>query len=202
MDIFSKNKFLAWVIVILVVLNVVTLGSLWLQKERPNHEYPGRLPEREKQRQSGDFFSKELGLDDEQTKQLETLREEHRTAADKLIGEMRDSREQLFDLLKSDSPDMSKVSDLENTIGQKTTELEKATFEHFTKVRALCNDEQKKKFDELIGDIMKMAGPQPGPGGPQGGPQDGPPDGRMKGPHGNRPPGEGPPPGQGPPPGR
>ncbi|MCB0724504.1 MAG: Spy/CpxP family protein refolding chaperone [Ignavibacteriae bacterium] len=208
MDIFSKNKFLAWVIIILIVLNVLSLGALWFQKNReprPMHEYPGRLPDNKKG--PGDFLAKELGLSEEQVKQFDTLREQHRTTVDGLLKEMQDAREELFAQVKSDNPDMSKVEQLESTIGQKTTELEKATFEHFKQLRAICTDEQKTKFDEIIIDAMKQAGPK----GPMN--QDGPPDGMRqgppgrqgppngmgpggKGPGGNRPPGGGPPPGR------
>lgn len=201
MDIFSKNKFLAWVIIILIVLNAATLGTLWFQRSRvpgPVHEYPGKLPDDRKG--PGNFLEKELGLSEEQAKQFDSLREQHRTEADKLLKEMQDSREELFTQIKSDSPDMSKVEELENKIGQKTTELEKATFEHFKQLRAICNDEQKKKFDEIIVDAMKQAGPKGGPGGPPNGP----PDGRRNVPpgDGNGPPPRNGPPGDGPPPRR
>lgn len=183
MDIFSKNKFLAWVIIILIVLNVVTLGALWLQKSRgPVHEYPGRMPEDKKG--PGKFLEQELDLNEEQSKKFAELREQHRTTADGLLKEMRDAREELFEQVKSDNPDMAKVEELENTIGQKTTELEKATFEHFKQLRAICTDEQKVKFDEVIGDAMKMAGPKGGPGGPP----EGQPNGPGKGPRGGPPP--------------
>jgi len=56
------------------------------------------------------------------------------------------------------------------------------TFEHFKKVRALCNEEQKKKFDAIIKQAIGMMGQQ------QGRPQGPPPDGNRNGMHPDGPP--------------
>jgi hypothetical protein len=57
------------------------------------------------------------------------------------------------------------------------------TFRHFQQVRNLCNETQKKKFDTVIQQVLRMIAP------PQGKPQ-GPPPRRGEGMHDGPPPGD------------
>lgn len=48
-------------------------------------------------------------------------------------------------------------------IGEDQKQIELITFAHFQKVRELCNDDQKKKFDEVIQEALKSMGPRESP---------------------------------------
>ena len=41
------------------------------------------------------------------------------------------------------------------------TKIELTTFYDFKKIRSICNAEQQKKFDEIIGEAFRMMGPRP-----------------------------------------
>lgn len=178
----QKNKLLTWLVILLLVANAATIAFFWLNKKQSHPPQP--------KGSAKDFFTKELNLDPTQQVKVEALVLEHRKAAEELRRKVRAAKESFFELLKQPNVSDSARQAAAKAVSVQTEELDLITFDHFQKVRALCNPEQQKRFDEIILDVTRMMGqPQPpmrpgGPGGPGGPPPNGPP------PH------DGPPPGQ------
>jgi Spy/CpxP family protein refolding chaperone len=156
MDIFSKNRLMMWAVIFLTVLNTVLIVLLWTSREeRPVHEGP---PPRDRAALN-EFIIKELSLDAGQQQQFETLRREHRAQAERLQQDMRPLRDSLFNY--GANPGADRVNALTQSIGRKQAELELVTYSHFKSLRDICNDDQKKKFDEIIGDVLRKMAPKP-----------------------------------------
>lgn len=178
----SKNRLLTWLVIILVLANIATITMFWLNRPKHPADMPGGRPK--------DFLVKELKLDAKQQEQLEVLVKEHRAAAEALRLKIKDGKESFFELLKQPGVSDSAKQAAAKAISAHTEELDLLTFNHFQKIRALCNADQQKKFDSILQQVTNMiAQPRP-PGGP-GGPPPGAPDGKR---------GDGPPPQDGPPP--
>jgi hypothetical protein len=126
----------------LILLNVLMIGWQWFG--------PLKHPPRPEE-----ILRKELQLTDEQMNSYRELIREHRIIADPLENEIRVLRKQL---LNYNEPDSSKSS-LADAIGKKQSEFETTLFEHFKKVRALCTDEQKKKFDDVLLRVLAAGRP-------------------------------------------
>jgi hypothetical protein len=133
------------------------------------------------------FIIQTLQLDAQQQERFAGLRREHQQAIRLVRGQDRQLHDAYFGLLKTDHPDIAKVDSLAALIGTLENRLSKITFDHFQQLRALCRDDQKKRFDDTIDEIARRMGPgrRQQPGGP-------PPPGRER-------PGDGPPPEDGPP---
>ncbi|MEO8173591.1 MAG: hypothetical protein ABI581_10930 [Sediminibacterium sp.] len=187
MSYFTRNKTWAIVFLLLIALNVATLATFWLVKERR----PGPPPVS----QSGvvNFLTSELGFDSLQKKELIKLHRLHQEQMQEIRKNNREAKDAFFDLLQQqDIPD-SVVEKAAKESAKYDSETDVLTFHHFQRVRNLCNETQKKKFDEVIQQVLRMTAPQ------QGRPQ-GPPPRRGEGMHdGPPPPGDerrGPPPPQ------
>ncbi len=192
MNYFARNKWAAIIILLLVALNIATLASFFLLRNRP----PGR-----EANQSGamEFLVKELGFDSVQQQKLMVFKQDHRQKMQEVRRKNREVKEALFDLLKNtDTPD-SVIEKAANASVVYDVESEIITFKHFQQIRSLCNETQKKKFDAVIQQVLRMLAPQPGgpPQGPPPGPRGEHPDGPPPPADGQRPP---PPDGQRPPP--
>lgn len=160
MDIFTKNKFMTWAVVLLTVLNTVLIVLLWTSRNEPPNGREG--PPTRERADLNEFIIKELSLDGNQQKQFEELRKQHRQQADKLQQEMKPLRDSLFNY--SANPDAGRVNALTQGIGSRQAQLELITHNHFKSLRDICNEEQKKKFDEIINDVLKiMARREPPP---------------------------------------
>lgn len=153
------NKFLIGLVIILIVANIASIAIFWTKDFKPATMQQRATP--------AEFLIKELQLTEVQKQQFETLKKEHQEAAGTLRKEVKDAKEELFDMLKTGSvPDTVKQAAVRK-ISMHTEELDLVTFNHFEKVRAICNPTQQKRFDEIIKEVTKMIGQQgpPKPGG-------------------------------------
>ena len=150
----SEKSKLLWIAVIsLLLLNFCTLAFIWFQHSPRNHEPP-----------RGDvagFIIHELKLNDDQVKKFDELKETHHEQVEQIQHELRGMHKDFFDLMKSDVVDSAKVKSVAESIASKQKEIELVTFSHFTDVRKLCDAEQKKKFDDIIDEAMRMMAPKP-----------------------------------------
>ncbi|MCX6273914.1 MAG: Spy/CpxP family protein refolding chaperone [Bacteroidetes bacterium] len=152
----DNSKFLKAAIIVLLLINISTLGFMWF------HNAPGNMnppPHRE----IGDFLMHELNFTDAQRHQFEELREDHRKSVDALRDESRKMHDEFFGLLGASVADSVKINLLADSLTALQKQIELSTFFHFQKVRAMCSPEQQQKFDEVIKEGLRMMAPPPPP---------------------------------------
>ncbi len=176
MSYFNRNKWWAIAFLILVALNIATLAAFWILKDKQEVNQPGMRSG------AADFLVKELGFDSVQKQQLQSLILEHRMQVAEVRRNNREAKDSFFSLLKEPNIDDATLAVAVRNATQPDQLMEIHTFRHFQKIRALCTDVQKRKFDTIIHEVLRMNAP-PGNGGPPPFRGDGPPRG------------EGPPPG-------
>lgn len=166
MNYFDKNKILLVAVVALLLSNIGILSLLWFDKDTgknqnrmpPPNEMPpphDRKPPNDGPR---DFLIKELNFNEKQKQDYQILIEEHRSDKKILSNKIRIAKEKLWDNLSGKNPGTNSIDSISIEIGNYHKELELSTYRHFQKVRELCDENQKKKFDELIKDILSMMG--------------------------------------------
>ena len=151
----ESAKFLKIVIIILLLINIATLGFMFMQ--RPHGMPPPPMD-------AGDFISHELNFSPEQINQLNKLREASRMHIDELREKGKGFHDKYFDLLSSDEPGSVPVLQLADSIASNQKEIELITFSHFKDVRAICTPDQQKRFDSIINDALRMMAPKGRPG--------------------------------------
>jgi len=162
----TKNNFWLFMITgILITANIVTLALLWTHKAKNNDEHQAHRPQGGPQ--LFEYISRELKFDQKQKDAYALLRDEHHNGAEKLQDSIKAAKDELFTMLQRPNTTEDAVAAQSNKAAALTSELDVFTFHHFQKVRALCNADQQKRFDEIIQEaIHSMAQPQgPPPGG-------------------------------------
>lgn len=174
----EKDKFLVVTVVILFLLNLFTLGYVLYGRGEPIGQMfgndglgpeerfdDGRGPDRRgpENRKPDMMIISRLKLDPDQVMKFEELKREHRKQTEDLLFRGKKQRDEYFSLLKNDTPDTVRASQLLDQIGQNQKELDRATFSHFMKLRELCNADQKKLFDVFIEELAASL-KQPPPG--------------------------------------
>jgi hypothetical protein len=129
----KRIKAYQYIIAVLIVLNVLMISWQWLG--------PSKHPPRPE-----DILKKELRLTDSQMESYRKLIKEHRAIADPIEKDIADLRKQLLNYDVTDSDKQT----IANVVGKKQAEFEMSLFEHFKKVRTLCNEEQQRKFDDVL----------------------------------------------------
>ena len=194
MDIFTKKRFTIWTILLLVILNISTISMLWLNQNRRPGAPPPRAEARQDQR-TLEFLQRELDLTDEQILQYDQLRQAHGEQTRVLINDIRRLKQEMMNEIFYDEPDTTETMEIADLIGEKQTEIEQITFNHFLDLKELCGTEKVGKLRGLVDEFFRRNQPQRGrrrPDRPPDGqrPPHPPADGEM--PH-DHPPGERPP---------
>jgi len=170
-------KIWQWAVLLLVLCNMALLLTIWLKP------HAGGPPRGESPR---DFVVRSLKFSDAQTRQYDVLVKEHQEAMRKLRREAAEYRQALFTNLGKDNGGGINADSIANLIAHNQEQVEMVTYRHFGQVRDLCTEEQKKEFDNIIGDVLKRmnGGPHGGPPPPRDGQDhpDGPPPGDRPGP--------------------
>ncbi|MBK7631729.1 MAG: hypothetical protein IPJ23_13700 [Ignavibacteriales bacterium] len=172
MDIFKQKRYLIFVIVLLVILNLATILMIWLNKP-PQHmmQREQRRPEQEKMHIQ-QLLKDELGFDKTQTEQYLKLRKEQQERASLIQNEIQRIKKQMFDEVLKDNPQTSLSDSLLKLSQEKMADLEQLTFRHFLDLKKLCKPDQQDKLKFLIGEFfhqnppagMNNDGPPPPPG--------------------------------------
>ena len=161
----TKNRLLIGLLLVLLLANIATITIFWLGrlKQPPPLQQPPAA-----------YLVKTLGFDETQKNAYRQLVKEHRSAADSLKNEIGKAKDDFYSLLQQPAvTDAEKIAAAKN-ISLLTEKMDLVTFDHFKKVRSICNTEQQRKFDAVITEVMHMIG-RPGQGPPaQDGPHRGP----------------------------
>lgn len=149
----GNNKIYKVVIILLLTLNGASLGFIWWSfgKHQRHHEPRGPFM----------FIVRELKMTDKQQEEYTILRNEHHQKMVEIQQQTRNLRERLFISLKQANIDSANVAALSDSIAFNQRQSEIITFYHFKMVRAICTEEQKKKFDVIINDAIRMLAPPP-----------------------------------------
>ena len=134
-----NSKIVSWLIALLVVANITTLAFFWIGHFK-----------NQKENSPKEFLSKNLNFSKSQKNAYFILAKEHNESAKIIRDQIKNDKESLFQLLKSDTINDSVRNDKALKVSMSIQALDILTFEHFMKVRAICTEEQKPQFDELI----------------------------------------------------
>lgn len=155
MNIFEKQRFSVYAIVLLAIMNLALLVVVALPHIKSTDKRPSDRPTK-------DFISNKLNFSEEQKNQMFELRQLHRSEVRELQREVNQKRKELFSLMKSDLREEEKIQTVTSEIGLAVAQIENSTFNYFNTIRGLCTPEQLVIFDELLLEIAKRKGQGPG----------------------------------------
>jgi periplasmic protein CpxP/Spy len=121
------------------------------------------------------LLHEELGFSKQQNEQFEILRKNHQELIKQTNDKIKVLKDRLF-IGYGKNIGEEEASEIASKIGSYVAEIELQTLRHFQDVKAICNEEQKVKFDKVIKNVLKDIRPD-GPPRPENsnGRPDGPP---------------------------
>jgi len=166
MEVLFKQRAAAWMIVLLLVLNLATLSTLWYRELRHPDFGPPRFSG--KQDNVSQFLKEEFQWSDSQAQAFERLRSAHQERVRSLMGESMELRRRLLDGLFEAAPDSAAAAELLRQISLKQSELEAQSYSYFLALKQLCGNDQTDRLRRLMTEVIFHD--RPGVGGPGGGP--------------------------------
>ncbi len=152
MNYFKENRWIPWLVAILVVLNISTLAMLWMQNNR-HHRGMDRMERRDAGKKNR--MVKALNLTDSQAQQFKALKEAHREQVKKIRENIGAQKNLKMTALTSNPADTVTLNQLDQKIGNLHVEMEQSLSQHYNDLRAICNDEQKELLKERFQKIFK-----------------------------------------------
>lgn len=148
----KKETIWIGLVILLIVLNA-TILFLFLGGKTPGRPGPGDQPPRDRQ------IINALSLDEDQQAKFATLKEEHRDQIKELNSKAKEMLELYFMLLESSEIDLAQKDSLESEFASIERAKMKATFDHFKKLKSICNPAQQKEFDEFLPKLIELVMP-------------------------------------------
>lgn len=152
MDIFSQNKLLIRTILVLVVLN---LGSIcfFTVKEIRSHREPLLFPKNEAYKDVSKILKKELDLTNNQVIQFDEIRKRNFEKQSELKKIIRDQKDAMNIEMFNKNSDDDKIKLLARQISENDYKMELLRYYQAKELKAVCNETQQEKFQDLVIEI-------------------------------------------------
>ncbi len=141
----KREKLLTIAVVLLFVLNIATIGFLFLQR---GHRPPPMRMEK--------FIPESLGFNEEQIQQFDGLRKDHHAQMQLLDEQNKQVLVSYLQLLEADFINTLQKDSLEKIISGIQQARATVTLNHFQKLKMICNASQKQKFNALIPELTRV----------------------------------------------
>ncbi len=149
----NKSKVFITIIGILLIANIALVSFFLLKKDGKKHD-----KRMDRKTVIGNFLKKEIGFNDAQMVQYDSLSNGHKKYMKSMFETNRNSKDKQFrELTSANFSDsvMNTVAD-QSAATQKSMELQ--MFNHLKQVRAICTAEQLPKFDSLFVKVLNKRG--------------------------------------------
>ena len=147
MDIFSKQKLVGWLIIVLIVTNALTLSIIWFKELNRSQPTAPPPPPRE---QVNNYLDEQLNLSQGQRELFNKYREQHADTTRKFNDKIAFlKREILLETFK-DNPDKNKIDNLIGKMGGVQKDYEEFLFRHFKNLESVCDPQQKEILKRIF----------------------------------------------------
>ena len=156
---FRKMKLAVWVVVILTVTNLATIGTIvyhsygWRSNHLPqrnptDHQNPGKF-----------FLQKALNLNAQQEVQFSAQRKQFYGDSKIIFKQLEAKRIAMVAEISKSSPDTMVLYGYSDEIGTLHASLKRLTIKHLLGLKKLCTPEQNVKLDSLYQRLIGPEGP-------------------------------------------
>ncbi|MFT3845345.1 MAG: hypothetical protein QM725_09845 [Lacibacter sp.] len=152
-----KTKILAWLVVLLLILNAATIATILYHNYREKkmqsdvmirNSYGGQMI-------NGRFLRQELGFDAAQMDLFREINQDFRPQAMGMTYQIDSLKSEMFDEMKKELPDTTRLNQLSGMIGERHGLLKHKTYRLFLDVKKICTPEQKAELEEVFQPLFK-----------------------------------------------
>lgn len=156
----NKIKTLYWIIALLLALNISTIGGLLYHHNQEQKDEMALVIDVENDTKlTGRYFRQVLGFNDEQMDAFRQANRNFQPVANQIIQQIDFLKQSQFEELKKTSPDTIQLNELSDQIGVQHATLKKVTNRFYLAIKAVCNDEQCLKLEEVFHPLFKNTVP-------------------------------------------
>ena len=151
MDIFAQKKFLTRIVVLLIVLNVFSIGAFIWKRDFDRKEPP--LFRVGDYRDVSGILKQELGLTNMQEEQLQKIRADFFEKEQVLARHIRDKRDSMNVTMFNTTTDEKLSKNLARGVADGEYQMELLRIDQAQQVKSICTPAQLEKFGEMVREI-------------------------------------------------
>lgn len=159
MNFFLKNRFVFWLLIFLVVINLSALITFIVFFSKNT-----TASAQQSQENPGMAFGKELSLSPSQSEKVEIILADYRNSTEPVTTNIRNYRTQLLVELSNDKPDTTLLNRYIEEICQLQKQLQKASVRQYLALKGICNPGQCQRLSELYFELYGFQGQGKGMG--------------------------------------
>jgi len=159
MNFFSKNRFVFWLLIFLVIINfsaLVTFLVFFSQNSTASKQQSRENP--------GMAFRKELTLSPSQSEKVEVILADYRNTTEPVTTNIRNYRTQLLEELAKDKPDTNLLNRCVEEICLFQKQMQKASVKQYMALKEICNPVQCQRLSALYFELYGCQGQGKGMG--------------------------------------
>jgi Spy/CpxP family protein refolding chaperone len=158
----KKIKILIWLVIVLAITNLSTIGTLlWMRYQPPPFFKPFMKNERfmnSPEGGKGPWFMKQMNLTDSQSEEFHQHTVWFRQNAKQLADEMATYREEMMTEMSATNPDTIKLNALSQQIGNNHAKLKQLSYQYFLKLKSACPPDQIEPLKQSFRHLMHHDG--------------------------------------------
>jgi len=153
MNFFSKNRFVFWLLIFLVVINLSALITFLVF-----YSYSSTGSAQQSQKNPGMAFRKELSLSPSQSEKVNIILAGYRNSTEPITKTIRDYRTQLLEELAKDEPDTTLLNKYAEEISFYQRKMQKASVDQYIALKEICNPVQCQRLSALYFELYGCQG--------------------------------------------
>ncbi|MFZ1369458.1 MAG: hypothetical protein WAR78_03700 [Ferruginibacter sp.] len=160
-----KNQILTWVIVLLLISNTATIGTILYHnyRENQNANQIGINTGAEINMLNGRYFRQTLGFNEQQMESFRTINREFRPSAMEMTIEIDSLKNNMFAELQKATPDTIQLNEMSKQIGVLHGRLKYATYHFYLNIKNVCSAAQSIELEKIFMPLFKSEGLTAGP---------------------------------------
>lgn len=147
-----------WIIVILLATNLSMAVTFLYHKQQDKKATQQtevsaiQVPTEQRTR----FFREQLNLNQEQVTQFRELNRNYNRTAREITFQLEKLRSEMVEELGKPEPDKEQLQVITKTIGELHMQLKNVTIGYYMGMKAVCDDDQKIKLNEIFKSMLKQ----------------------------------------------
>lgn len=147
----KTNKILLWIIALLVVINLTTIGTIVYHNFIEKSDAPAIILDKTGRNPlNGKYFRQTLGFSNTQMEVFREANHKFQPHAQALIIEMDSLKTEMFAELNKSAPDSLKLTTLSQHIGMHHAELKQITNHFYLIVKSVCDSAQQQQLQKTF----------------------------------------------------
>ncbi len=153
MNFFSKNRFVFWLLIFLVVINLSALITFLVFF---SHNSIGST--QQQQKNPGMKFRKELSLSPAQSEKVGVILADYRNSTESITDNIRNYRAQLLEELAKNKPDTNLINRFAEEICLLQKQMQKVSVKQYLAMKEICNPVQCQRLSALYFELYGCQG--------------------------------------------